>query len=104
MTDSIGRELALMNIRRWVDEGASIHRRDNGFAIPPGLASTITAQVWLHVCDVLASETPAPCHCGCSRPAHVYYRDGGIFTACKVCSCEAYEPKLSSLSIEDTPK
>ncbi len=88
----MGSRLALMNIRRWVDEGVMIHRRENGIATPTGLAGSIAAQVWLHVLDAIDEGEPAVCHCQCARAAHVYYRQGGIFTACKICHCEAYEP------------
>lgn len=88
----LAQKLCLMSIRRWVDEAVAMHRRENGIATPTGLAGQIAAQVWLHVSDVLAHETPALCHCGCSRPAHTFWREGGIFTACKICACEGYEP------------
>lgn len=36
---------------------------------------------------------PPPCHCGHVRFAHIFWETGNIFTACKECGCEAYEPK-----------
>lgn len=89
---ALGQALALMRIRQWVDEGFNINERECGYKSVPGLAGNVAAQVWLHVQDALANEQPPPCHCGCTRGAHTYYRGGGIFTACKVCRCEAYEP------------
>lgn len=95
-SERLPQALALMNIRDWVDEGIAIQEREYGHVSVPGLASNVAAQVWLHVQNALSAETPTVCLCGHSRAAHTYYRTGGIFTACKACKCDAYEPGVAS--------
>jgi hypothetical protein len=36
---------------------------------------------------------PYKCYCGHEREAHNYYTTGRVFTDCRACSCEGYEPE-----------